>query len=131
MDHGGDVTQGELLYHAVRRDDKVLETATLLLDREAPTNRNMYEDGEEGFLRCGIMSQTPLHLAASMGMVDVVKLLVERGADVHKLDGMARIRQSGEAFTAWSTQRGPRTGIHGTYAILAPAFGVDVNLERQ
>lgn len=128
LDHGGDVAKGELLHHALLRDDKVLETATLLLDRGAPINRNMYEDDEQGFLRCGIMSVTPLHSAASKGMVDVVKLLLERGADIHKLDGLGLLTESGEAFTA--LEHAARAQSWDTYAILAPEYRLCVSLEN-
>ncbi|KND91537.1 Tankyrase-2 [Tolypocladium ophioglossoides CBS 100239] len=102
FDRGGDATKGELLHHAMQREDDMevmLQAITLLLDKGSSINRNMYEDDELGMKMCTIMSMTPLHNAAIQNMVDVVSLLVQRGADVHKLDNAGATRRDGKLFT--------------------------------
>lgn len=63
------------LRHAVR--DSNLAAAQLMLILGFPINRR--EEGEEGFI--------PLDHAALRGNADMVKLLIERGADVHSING--------------------------------------------
>lgn len=102
FDHGGDVTKGELLHHAMDRDNDnatMLQVITLLLDKGAPINRNMYEDDELGMQMCTQRSMTPLHYAAVKNLVDIARLLVHRGANVHKLDNAGVIRLDGKLFT--------------------------------
>lgn len=83
--HGGDVSKGQLLHHAVKREaptSDVLEILQLLLERGAPINEIKYQNHppsrrERWFFGLG----TPLSQAADLGRADIVSFLLENGAD--------------------------------------------------
>jgi len=83
-----DACCGQLLHHAVLRDrSDALDVVRLVVERGAPINeiRNekepiVYWDREPFGLG------TPLHRAAEFGKIDIVKYLLEQGADPLKLD---------------------------------------------
>lgn len=82
---GGTLQHGQLLHYAAQRElpDRV-EVFNFLLEKGASEsiNKIMYQDREGDYLMnmyTGI--GTPLQLAAEKGLLDLVKLLVEKGAD--------------------------------------------------
>ncbi|KAJ9386285.1 hypothetical protein DTO063F5_3799 [Paecilomyces variotii] len=85
FNHGGTVHHGQLLHHAAQRElpDRV-EVFNFLLEQGASEsiNKIMYQDREGDYLMnmyTGI--GTPLQLAAGKGFLDLVKLLIKKGAD--------------------------------------------------
>lgn len=91
FNRGGDVQRGQLLQHALDRPADIIEVLGILLDRGAPLNAIMYENHEASrrlypFMEFG----TPLHKAASLGKADVVRYLLERGADVASRNAKGR-----------------------------------------
>ncbi|KAK4895285.1 hypothetical protein LTR27_006628 [Elasticomyces elasticus] len=84
FDHGGSIERGELLHYAIWRDlDDRLEIVDLLIRKGAPINMLTYQNRpdcweQRKFFGLG----TPLHDAAAMGDENVVRLLLNEGADV-------------------------------------------------
>lgn len=83
LDRGGDVQRGELLQNAIERSVDTVEVLKLLIYRGAPLNMTIYENHQASsrlypFMELG----TPLHKTTTMGKTDVVRYLLERGADV-------------------------------------------------
>lgn len=83
FDHGGSTQHGQLLQYAIYREKSdCLEVLDFLLDRGAPINDVMYQNRVDMYLmRMPFGLGTPLHKAAEIGRLDVVKHLIERGAD--------------------------------------------------
>lgn len=85
FDRGGSSQYGQLLHHAAERElpDRC-EVVNYLLEKGCMTsiNKIMYQDILSDYLQnmySGIGS--PLHLAAGKGLLDLVQLFVEKGAD--------------------------------------------------
>lgn len=83
FDHGGSIEHGQLLHFAVIRGlpDRI-DVLDYLLDKGAPINSLMYENSadsyeQERFSGLG----TPLHSAVTTGCLDMVNMLLSRGAD--------------------------------------------------
>jgi ankyrin repeat protein len=90
LSHGGDVSKGQLLQYAIFRDTDVNEVITMLVDRGAPLNAAMHEDGHT-LMRFWPMSLgTPLHIAAELGRTDAIRYLVNLGADTSVKDANGR-----------------------------------------
>ena len=81
----GAIQHGQLLHHAAQRElSDRFEVLTFLLEKggSESINKIMYQDSLEEYLQnmyAGI--GTPLQLAAGEGLLDLVKLLVDKGAD--------------------------------------------------
>lgn len=83
LDRGGDVHKGELLHHAVECQADTIEVLGMLLERGAPLNSKMYEKHYPSWRLYYFMGLgTALHKAAELGNADVVRYLVDQGADV-------------------------------------------------
>ncbi|RAK97424.1 ankyrin repeat domain-containing protein [Aspergillus ibericus CBS 121593] len=83
LDRGGDVHQGQLLHHAVARPTDTIKVLAMLLERGAPLNSTMYEKHYASWRLYYFMGLgTALHKAAELGKADVVRYLVDQGADV-------------------------------------------------
>ncbi|KAL3480768.1 putative hspc200 [Aspergillus californicus] len=82
LDRGGDVQRGAPLHHAVNRESEVVEVLSLLLERGASLNANMYENHELSRSMFFFMGLGPvIHQAACKGKADAVRYLLDRGAD--------------------------------------------------
>lgn len=81
--HGGSTQHGQLLHHAVLRESSdCLEVIDFLLDHGAPINNVMYQSHLSSYMMMKAFGLgTPLHKAADIGRLDIVKHLIERGAD--------------------------------------------------
>ncbi|KZF22306.1 ankyrin [Xylona heveae TC161] len=88
FEHGGSIDHGQLLHYAVRRDLKdCIDVLAFVLDRGAPINQIMYENSPASYeLQKPFGIGTPLHEAARLGKLDVVDLLLARGADPTRRD---------------------------------------------
>ncbi|KAF2753939.1 ankyrin [Pseudovirgaria hyperparasitica] len=85
---GANQNFGQLLHWAVIRDKPdALEVVRRLVELGVPINEVKYANDPKGFrARIGFGLGTPLHRAAEFGKVDIVKYLLEVGADPLKLD---------------------------------------------
>ncbi|GIJ99537.1 hypothetical protein Aspvir_001670 [Aspergillus viridinutans] len=91
LDRGGDVHKGQLLHHAVERQTDTIEVLAMLLERGAPLNSKMYEKHYYSWRLYYFMGLgTALHKAAELGKPDVVRYLVNQGADVGIKDATNR-----------------------------------------
>ncbi|KNG89120.1 Ankyrin repeat protein [Aspergillus nomiae NRRL 13137] len=81
LSRGGNVQQGQLLHHAVERPTDTIEVLGLLIEKGAPINSAMYDDYPSWALLFFTGVGTPLHKAAELGKVDVVRYLISQGAD--------------------------------------------------
>jgi Ankyrin repeats (many copies) len=77
------VQHGQLLQYAVeRRAPDCLDVIDFLLAKGAPINHVMYQTLLKNYFHMRAFGLgTPLHKAAALGRLDVVKNLVKRGAD--------------------------------------------------
>lgn len=86
LNHGGDVQKGQLLQYAVCRDEELEDVVSLLVDRGAPLNATMYQDGPT-FMRFFPLSLgTALHVATEQGKANAIRLLIRLGADTSVKD---------------------------------------------
>jgi Ankyrin repeats (3 copies) len=83
FDRGGSVEHGQLLHWAVLREPPdCLEVIDFLLDKGAPINDVMYQHRLKDYFQMRPFGlDTPLHSTANEGRLDVVKHLLEKGAD--------------------------------------------------
>jgi ankyrin repeat protein len=92
FDREADVSKGQLIHHAVERDDGVIEVLRLLLEKGASLNAKMYEQHQASWnLQCFKGLGTPLHSAVVLGKLDVVVFLLEEGADPDVRDSKGRL----------------------------------------
>jgi len=85
---GADARCGQLLHHAVLRDKPdALDVVRRVVERGAPINEIKYENEPMVYWeREPFGLGTPLHRAAEFGKTDIVKYLLEQGADPLKLE---------------------------------------------
>lgn len=86
--HGGSVKHGQLLHYAVWRELEDRSAAVrYILEMGASVNVVMYHNKSESYLDRQVFGLgTPLHDAAALGDMDVLQILVQKGADVHIRD---------------------------------------------
>ncbi|KNG89130.1 Ankyrin repeat protein [Aspergillus nomiae NRRL 13137] len=91
LDRGGDIHKGQLLHHAVERQTNTIDVLGMLLERGFPLNAKMYERHYPSWRLFYFMGLgTALHKAAELGKADVVRYLLEQGADVGIKDATNR-----------------------------------------
>lgn len=93
FEHGGSIEHGQLLHHAVLRDaSDCTAMVSYLLDQGAPINETMYQNRPDNLLRFWYgRPGTALQRASELGKVEVVDLLLERGADPSIRDNNGRL----------------------------------------
>ena len=86
-DHADSFCRGQLANHAAwRTDPESVPILQYIFDRGAPINNSQWEDCEglrDNWAK-SVYGTTPLYNAASQGNVEIVKWLLEHGADRHK-----------------------------------------------
>lgn len=109
---GGSVQYGQLLQYAVKRDaSDRLEVIDFLLTRGTPVNDVMYQNRLTNYYQQRAFGLgTPLHRAAEIGKLDVVELLVRRGADPLIRDARGKL----------AVERAERNGHDEIAALLRP-----------
>lgn len=81
LSRGGDVQKGQLLQYAVSRDEELENVISLLIDRGAPLNATIYQDGPT-LMRFAPMSLgTALHIATEQGRTNAMRHLIHLGID--------------------------------------------------
>lgn len=91
LSHGGNIRKGQLLHHAIERRPDTIEVLRLLIENGAPINSTMYEDHYVSWALFQFMGLgTPLHKAAELGKVDVVRYLISQGASQSVKDANGR-----------------------------------------
>ncbi|KAL2408448.1 hypothetical protein ABEF93_003514 [Exophiala dermatitidis] len=92
FDHGGSVRTGQLLHYAVRRDQPdILEVLAYLLNKGASVNDVMYQHHPDSYrLQQAFGLGTPLHEAAQLGKLEVIRFLLEHGADPNVVDSLGQ-----------------------------------------
>jgi ankyrin repeat protein len=78
---GGDVQKGQLLQHAVSRDEDAEDVISLLIERGAPLNATMYQDGQTLNRFFPMSLGTALHVATEQENTNAIRLLIRLGAD--------------------------------------------------
>nr|POE54515.1 serine/threonine-protein phosphatase 6 regulatory ankyrin repeat subunit c [Quercus suber] len=86
--NGGNVKNGQLLHYAIWRDlDDRVAIVKYLLEKGTPVDAVMYNNEPNSYLqREAFGLGSPLHDAAAIGDVDVLRLLIDRGADLRMRD---------------------------------------------
>lgn len=92
FNHGADAQHGELLQYAVLRDTPdALDAVQRAVEHGASVNKVKYENDPKVFQeRKPFGLGTPLHSAAEFGKIEIVKYLLEQGADPLKLDSRGK-----------------------------------------
>lgn len=88
---GGDVRKGQLLHHAIDRQSENIEVLKLLIGKGAAIDATMYQDHYPSWRLYYFMGLgTVLHRASELGRVDLVRYLVDEGADPSITDANGR-----------------------------------------
>lgn len=91
LQHGGNVKQGQLLFHAIDRESETIPVLKLLLQQGAPLNATMYQGHYQSWsLYYFTGLGTVLHKAAELGDVEAVSFLVMKGIDLDVKDANGR-----------------------------------------
>ncbi|RDL36627.1 uncharacterized protein BP5553_05979 [Venustampulla echinocandica] len=86
----GDIKSGQLIHHAIERDENVIEVLNQLLQKGARVNAVMNENHQPSWnLQYFKGIGTALHRAAELGKADVAGYLVQNGA-AHSLQDSKR-----------------------------------------
>lgn len=104
FDNGDSIEHGQLLHFAVKRNlpdrNKVFE---YLLDKGASINSIMFENCAESYEQERYSGLgTPLHSAAKTGRLDMVELLLLKGADPLIKDSTGRLAIEGAEYHSLS-----------------------------
>lgn len=103
---GGSVQHGEPLHYATYRTlPDYLDVLALILDKNPPINHILYQDDLDSYYQRRAFSLgTPLHEAAKGGRLDIVKVLIAKGANLLIRDSRGKIPlQCAERVGCFST----------------------------
>ena len=104
FDHGGSIEHGQLLHFAVVRGlpDRI-EVLDYLLDKGASINSLMYENSADSYEQERLSGLgTPLHSAAAMGRLDMVDILLLRGANPRIENSLGKLAIEEAEYHGWS-----------------------------
>lgn len=107
LTEGADVNKGKPVHYVIDREKDVIPVLQLLLDHGAPVNTPLYDRKQDYnswrlyyFRNLG----SPLHLAACAGKTDIVKFLLNNGADTASQDNHGRTPgQCAAKYQHWDT----------------------------
>jgi ankyrin repeat protein len=86
LDRGGDVGKGQLLQYAVCREEGLEDVISLLVERGAPLNATMCQDGPTLRRFFPMSLGTALHVATEQRKMNAIRLLIHLGADTEVKD---------------------------------------------
>ncbi|KAJ6101879.1 hypothetical protein N7486_004306 [Penicillium sp. IBT 16267x] len=86
LDRGGDVGKGQLLQYAVCRDEELEDVMSLLVEKGAPLNATMCQDGPTLMRFFPMSLGTALHVATEQRKTNAIRLLIHLGADTEVKD---------------------------------------------
>ncbi|KAF7712530.1 Uncharacterized protein PECH_003069 [Penicillium ucsense] len=86
LDRGGDVGKEQLLQYAVCRDEELEDVISLLVEKGAPLNATMCQDGPTSMRFFPTSLGTALHLATEQRRTNAIRLLIHLGADTEVKD---------------------------------------------
>jgi hypothetical protein len=100
---GGDTRYGQLIYWAVIREKpNALDVVRRVVQRGAPINEVKYEKEPMVYWERELFGLvTPLHRAAESGNTDVVRYLLEQGADPLKLESVSDFSETLPPRSRW------------------------------
>ncbi|KAK0258803.1 hypothetical protein LTS09_006584 [Friedmanniomyces endolithicus] len=107
FNHGGTIESGQLLHFAVWRhlSDR-LDVARYIIRKGASVNMLMYQNRPDCYIqREAFGLGTPLHAAATEGDMDVVRLLLDEGADISIQDSLGNFHTSTQRCTGMKLLR--------------------------
>jgi ankyrin repeat protein len=84
FEHGGSIEHGQLIHAATRRKlPDCMEVIQMMLDKGCDINTIQYHNHELSYGHWNLFMAlgTPLHSAAEAGRIDVVKFLLDHGAN--------------------------------------------------
>lgn len=91
FNRGADISKGQLLHHAIERETNIIDVVAILLRKGASINAKMYQNHYFSWRLYYFMGLgTPLHRAAELGKIDVVRYLISKGADANIKDAMGQ-----------------------------------------
>jgi len=104
FDHGGSIEHGQLLHFAaVRGLPDRIDVLDYLLNKGASINSVMYENSPDSYeLERFSGLGTPLHSAAASGRLDVVNMLLSRGADPSIKNSRGKLVVEEAEYYGWS-----------------------------
>jgi len=108
FERGADPCCGQILHYTVLKDKPdALEVVRLVVEKGAPINEVKYENDPKTYSeREWFGLGTPLHRASEFGKTDIVRYLLEKGADPLKLDSKERTPRF------WAEQKGHTDVAH-------------------
>lgn len=86
LNRGGDVGKGQLLQYAVCRDEELEGVISLLVERGAPLNATMFQDGPTLMRFFPMSLGTALHVATEQRKTNAIRLLIHLGVDTEVKD---------------------------------------------
>ncbi|KAJ5105428.1 hypothetical protein NUU61_002775 [Penicillium alfredii] len=113
LSRGGNVTQGQILHHAVNRDSDAVDVLKLLIARGTPINALLYQNHQPSWNMNFFMGETPLHKAVFLRKLDVIHYLLSEGVDLNILD----VRNHSDTMRRWADSK----RNHGNVRVLAMA----------
>lgn len=104
FDHGGSIEHGQLLHFAaIRGLSDRLDVLNYLVNKGAPVNSLMFENSADSYEQEELSGLgTPLHSAAAAGCLDIVDMLLSRGADPSIKNSRGKLAVEEAEYHGWS-----------------------------
>ena len=108
FDYGGSIEHGQLLHFAaIRGSPDRIEVVNYLLDKGALINNVMFENSPDSYEQEELSGLgTPLFSAAATGRLDMVDMLLSRGADPSIKNSRGKLAVEEAEYHGWSEVTG-------------------------